>query len=94
MTEEKTVLSEEEARAEAAKQWVDYVINESDAHVKAFAQLAKSGNIGVNYIRPVKDRYEDHEELYNDRAIGVRIIIELDFEKTLYFTDEEGYLKK
>lgn len=88
MAEEKT----EKTREELAEEWKEYVRSEVNAHLDAFLDLASDGTIGIKYDFATKAEYEDGStEPDVKQATGVNLVLKLNFETPLYFTDKDGY---
>jgi len=85
--------TEEELRQEVAEKWKDYVRSEVNAMLDSFLEVADKGTIGVKYDFVAKGLNEDGSvaEHNTKEARGVQVVLSLEFEKSLYFTDEEGF---
>ncbi len=49
-------------------------------YVDSFLSMSKSCNMGTLYYHPIKERYETHEELDQNKIAGVELRIVFDFE--------------
>jgi hypothetical protein len=88
MAEEKN----EKTKEQLAEEWKAYVRDEVNAHLDAFLDIASEGTIGIKYDFVDKAVYEDGSaEPDIKQASGVNLVLKLNFETPLFFTDEEGY---
>ena len=86
-------MSEEELRQKAAEEWQKYVRTEVNAMLDAFLEVSHTGTIGVKYSFAAKGHNEDGSVAAENKkeAHGVQVVLGFEFEKPLYFTDEEGF---
>ena len=76
-------LSEAAGRGLEPEEWTKFVRYEVNSCLDKFFPVIKSGNVGVKYTNPVKEKYETHTEYDKDKAIGVTINLVFDFENTI-----------
>jgi hypothetical protein len=76
-------------KEERAKAWIGYVKREVNAYLDSFLQNAKSGNIGVKYIHPIKSKSETGVKYDQDKAEGVKLMVVFHFEDEIDVPKEE-----
>lgn len=62
------------------EEWEASVKKSVMEYVESFLSISKSCNMGTLYYHPVKERYEDHEELDQNKIAGVELRIVFDFD--------------
>lgn len=77
-------------KEEQAKAWEAYVRREVNAYLDSFLHDSESGTVGVKYIKPVKSKSEAGIKYKEDKAIGVRLTLMLQFDKEMDIPKEDN----
>ena len=85
---------EELTKEEAVEQWKEYVRDEVNTYLDSFLEIADKGTIGVKYAFADLNTYEDgSSDPDHKEANGVQLTLVFEFEKPLYFTNEDGFVE-
>lgn len=76
-------------KEEQAKAWEAYVTREVNAYLESFLGDAISGNVGIKYVKPVASKSETGVKYKEDKAIGAKLMVVLQFENEIDIPKEE-----
>jgi hypothetical protein len=80
---------DEKEKMERAEAWERYVRSEVGAYLAAFLRNSSSGTVGIKYINPIKSKSEAGTTYDKTKAIGVKMVLNFEFEEEIDVPEEE-----